>query len=186
VQRLRPAIGHQGETRFGWRVLDDLGKRLGVELGVLTAGIAFKQLTEAVPFYAGLTLDELGGQGVRWVEREQASTWPAAEAPDLRAPQPDGQPGGLRWDGFRSLWAAPEVLVSPALAFLHPGQRAELSAEDARRLGLSDGDRERLATNGTRVDAVVRVRGAVPPGTVFVEEPGANALTGPTLQVEKA
>src|SRR3954469_7025308 len=80
IQRMRPAIGHQGETRFGWQVLNDLAKRLGLELGVLTAGIAFRQLTAAVPFYAGLTLDDLGGQGVRWVEREEASAWPAAEA----------------------------------------------------------------------------------------------------------
>ena len=61
-----------------------------------------------------------------------------------------------------------------------------MSAEDAKRLGIGDGDNVRLATNGTRVDAIARVRGAVPPGTVFVEEPGANALTGPTLEVEKA
>ena len=77
-------------------------------------------------------------------------------------------------------------MASPALAFLHPGQRAEISVDDARRLGLSDGDRVRLATNGTGVDAVLRVRGNTPPGTVFVEEPGANALTGPTVTVEKA
>src|SRR4051812_4190076 len=186
VQRLRPAIGHQGETRFGWQVLNDLAKRLGLELGVLTSGIAFKQLTEAVPVYAGLTLDELGGKGVRWVEREQASSWPSAAAPAAPAAAPPAQDGRLRFDSFRSLWATPEVLASPALAFLHPGQRAEVSAEDARRLGLSDGDNVRLATNGTRVDAVVRVRGAVPTGTVFVEEPGANALTGATLDVEKA
>ena len=67
-------------TRFGWQVLNDLAKRVGLDLGVLTSGIAFKQLTDAVPFYAGLTLDEVGGKGVRWVEREQASAWPAPQA----------------------------------------------------------------------------------------------------------
>jgi NADH-quinone oxidoreductase subunit G len=186
VQRLRPAIGHQGETRFAWQVLGDIGKRLGLDLGVLTAGIAFRQVCEAVPFYAGLTLDELGGRGVRWVEREQASSWPSAEAPPVVRAATPAADGGLRLGTYRSLWVAPEVRASPALAFLHPGQRAEMSPEDARRLGLGHGDRVRLATNGSSVEARVALRGAVPPGTVFVEEPGANALTGPTVVVEKA
>ena len=39
--------------------------------------MAFAQLAEAVPFYRGLTLEEIGGRGVRWAEREAASEMPA-------------------------------------------------------------------------------------------------------------
>ena len=76
VQRLRVAIGRP-KGRSGlpgsgvrplWQVISDLG-----DLGVLTGAAASQQVFEAVPFYAGLTLDEIGGRGVRWPQR--ATEW---------------------------------------------------------------------------------------------------------------
>jgi NADH-quinone oxidoreductase subunit G len=75
IQRLRPAvarIGEFGSTRAGWQVLADLASRLDLDLGVLTGSMASQQLFDAIPFYAGLTLEEIGGRGVRWQERETA------------------------------------------------------------------------------------------------------------------
>jgi NADH-quinone oxidoreductase subunit G len=78
VQRMRTAIGHPDAVRAGWWVLAELCKRVGLDTGVLTSAMAFAQLVETVPFYRGLTLDELAGRGVRWPEREEASGLPAA------------------------------------------------------------------------------------------------------------
>jgi len=75
IQRLRPAVARVGEfgsTRAGWQVLVDVASRLGCDLGVLTGSMASQQLFDAIPFYAGLTLEEIGGRGVRWQERETA------------------------------------------------------------------------------------------------------------------
>jgi NADH-quinone oxidoreductase subunit G len=75
LQRLRPAVARVGEfgsTRAGWQVLADLASRLDLDLGVLTGSMASQQLFDAIPFYAGLTLEEIGGRGVRWQERETA------------------------------------------------------------------------------------------------------------------
>ena len=47
--------------------------------GVLTGGMATAQLMQAVPFYAGLTLEEIGGKGVRWQERDAAGAFPVQE-----------------------------------------------------------------------------------------------------------
>jgi NADH-quinone oxidoreductase subunit G len=41
--------------------------------------MASAQLFESVPFYAGLTLEEIGGKGVRWQEREAAGAYPTRE-----------------------------------------------------------------------------------------------------------
>ncbi|HEY5044911.1 MAG TPA: molybdopterin-dependent oxidoreductase [Solirubrobacteraceae bacterium] len=77
LQRLRPAVarpGKFGSTLAGWQVLAKVASRLDLDLGVLTGSMASQQLFDAVPFYAGLTLEEIGGRGVRWQERETAVT----------------------------------------------------------------------------------------------------------------
>ena len=143
VQRLRRAIGRQGDARPGWQVLADLAARLGLDPGVLTSPMATAQVVEAVPFYAGLTLDEIGGKGVRWQEREAASAYPEAGfGPfDVEAPPaaPDAN-GRLRLGTFCSIWVAPEVQVSPALKFLDTGRVVELSPADAQRLNVFEGE----------------------------------------------
>ena len=87
LQRLRTAIAHPGEVRAGWSVIADIAKSAGLDLQVLTSPMAFAQLVEAVPFYDGLTLDEIGGRGVRWPERPQASAMPAGERPVADEPK---------------------------------------------------------------------------------------------------
>jgi NADH-quinone oxidoreductase subunit G len=201
VQRLRPAIGHPGEVRYGWQVLADLGRGLGLDMGdVLTGAMAFAQVRAAVPFYAGLTLDSIGGQGLRWAETDAASTFsaPAAMAPAPEAAAAASPNGKLLLGTFRSIWAAPEVEVSPALSFLHPTQRAEMSPRDAQRLGLRHGQRVVVAQgtdgedDGLRhsVEATVALVDASPDGSVFLEEAiptgAANALDGPLVEVRPA
>ena len=85
IQRLRPAVAHPGATRDQWQVIADLAGRIGLDLEVLTGPMASQQLFDAVPFYAGLTLEEIGGKGVRWQERPAASAYPqrAADTPVL-------------------------------------------------------------------------------------------------------
>ena len=85
LQRLRPAVAWPGSTRAEWLVIDELAAGLGLELGIDTATDASRQLFDAVPFYAGLTLEEIGGRGVRWQERPQASAYGAELATGERA-----------------------------------------------------------------------------------------------------
>jgi NADH-quinone oxidoreductase subunit G len=79
LQRLRPAVARPGATRAEWSVIVELAKRLGLDLEALASATVSAQLFEAVPFYAGLTLEEIGGKGVRWQEREAARAYPGRE-----------------------------------------------------------------------------------------------------------
>jgi NADH-quinone oxidoreductase subunit G len=128
LQRLRPAIARPGSVRAEWLVLAQLALRVGIDLGVATASAASERLFDAVAFYAGLSLDEIGGRGVRWQERPAASAFPAAAVdlaegrrPELAPSPPDAQ----ELAAYRSVWDAPEVEFSPALAFLHPRSEVE-------------------------------------------------------------
>jgi NADH-quinone oxidoreductase subunit G len=141
LQRLRPAIARPGAVRAEWHVLAELALRVGLDLDVLSGQMASQQLFEAVPFYGGLTLEEIGGRGVRWQERDAASAFPhagpdaargaapeaevpteAGQAPDEDVPEPDA----ADLAGWRSVWDAPEVEYSPALEFLFPRAKTVL------------------------------------------------------------
>jgi NADH-quinone oxidoreductase subunit G len=73
LQRVRRAVAEAGDTRPGWRVIAELSLRLGTDLDVYTDKEASQQLFDAVSFYSGLTLEQIGGRGVRWQEREAAA-----------------------------------------------------------------------------------------------------------------
>ena len=65
----------------------------------------------------------------------------------------------------------------------------ELSPVDAERLGVRDGDRVEVGTNGSRVRGAARLRSSIPGGSVFLvagthEEP-ANVLTEPLVAVHR-
>jgi NADH-quinone oxidoreductase subunit G len=203
LQRLRTAIAHPDQVRAGWSVLAEIASRVGLDVHALTSGMVWQQIVEAVPFYEGLTLEEIGGHGVRWPEREQASAMPAGSAGsdvDARladdrhqstraAPPQNASIDALRLGTYRSIWAAPEVEISPALKFAIAQQLVELSPQDAQRLGITSGETVDVAQNGTRLRATAHVRTGVPIGTAFLAEgvasESANALTESLIEVSK-
>ncbi len=195
VQRLRLAIAHPGQVRASWWVIADIAKRGGLDLHVLTSGMAWEQLVAAVPFYGGLTLEELSGRGVRWPARQQAAALPAAKppaAPPAQRPAAAAKPanGALRLGTYRPIWAAPEVDISPSLQYTVARQHVELSPIDAVRLGIEQGDEVQVSQNGTRLKAHAHVRTGVPTGTAFLAEgiaaDSANALTEDEVEVSKS
>jgi NADH-quinone oxidoreductase subunit G len=176
IQRVRQALGHANEVRPGWQVLADLCERAGAGTGALTAPMVTALVAEAVPIYAGLTLEEIGGLGVRWQERAAASALPEEPPSDRPLEVPPSAPRGLRLAAAPTLWSGSEIEHSPSLRFLAAQPRAELSLEDARRLGVENGGEVSLAVNGDRVTATAAVRTGVPAGSVFLS--GARMAEG--------
>jgi anaerobic selenocysteine-containing dehydrogenase len=145
--------------------------------------------------YEGITLERIGGVGVRWPELPAAR----AVAIDATGPLPGetwaaplaavSSDGHLALGTYRPLWASPEVDVSPALRYLVARQHVELSPDDAGRLGIADGDEVVVAQNGTRLAAAALVRSSVPRGSAFLADgiasDSANVLTEPLIEVVK-
>jgi NADH-quinone oxidoreductase subunit G len=168
VQRVRQAIRRPAEVRAGWAVLADLAARCGASPDVQSSAEVTAQLVAAVPFLEGMTLEEIGGRGERWPDRDAASRLPAAELGDSPLPQPPELPEGLRLGFAPSLWAGPVTRHAPSLRFLAPGQRAELSPSDAKRLGVSTGDEVEVSAGDDVVRATAALRQGVQPGSVFL------------------
>jgi NADH-quinone oxidoreductase subunit G len=195
VQRLRRAIGRPHGVRALWQVVADVATGCGSDFELSSGAEASEALFATVPFYNGLTLSEIGGRGVRWPVTDAARNYPHPPAPGWE-PAPLEVPTAtaatdrmLRLGTFRSLWASKEVDVSPSLRFLRPRQVVELSPSDAEALGVHEGDRVEVGSNGTRVTGAAKLRAAIPGGCVFIaegthEEP-ANALTDSLVEVRR-
>ena len=168
VQRVRQAIGRPGEVRPGWWVLAELADRLGAAVDMHDTPTLFEAVKKGVPFYASLTLEEIGGRGARWQDTDSASSLPAAEPSEERLEQPPEPPEGMKLGAAPSLWSGPVTEHAPSLRFLAPVQRAELAPADAQRLGLSQGDEVVVTAEGQSVRAPVALRQGLPPGSVFL------------------
>ena len=93
LQRVRPSAGRPGDIRPNWGVLAELSLALGHDTGIDSQPSAFAALTEAVPFYAGITDAEIGGRGVRWQDRDAASSLSRATGDDSPGSRSRGVPG---------------------------------------------------------------------------------------------
>lgn len=200
LQRVRPSAGRPGDIRPNWGVLAELAQALGHDTGIDSQPSAFAALTRAVPFYAGITDAEIAGRGIRWQDRDAASAIPVPEAAGTQgdvgasperfaelakdstsagrtqssqAPS-EGEaptaPQSLALGTYRDLWAGPITELNPPLKFLQPQQRLELSPADAQSLGVTSGDKVRVAQNGSAVEAEVTIRERISAGTCFLIE----------------
>jgi NADH-quinone oxidoreductase subunit G len=164
-------------------VLAELCELAGAGLDARSGPAVTAAMCEAVPFYAGITLDEIGGRGVRWQERDAAAALGAGEpstAPLAAAPV---APAGLQLAVAPSFWSGPATEHAPSLRFLATGPRVELSIEDARAAGVGSGDEVRLSAGGDSVVATVAVRTGVPAGSVFL---GGAHLPAGAVEIEVA
>jgi NADH-quinone oxidoreductase subunit G len=212
LQRLRPNVPRAGDVRPMWQVLCELAARLGHETGLDSTPEILEAIASEVPFYAGITLEEIGGQGIRWQDRDaatsfrsgpatgadpgsgssrEAETMPTDETALVEAsPGSAPAPGpSLRAGSYRDLWSGEATVRSPALRFLAPEQRLELAPDDAERLGLARGDEVDVRSNGTSVRARVAVRERIRPGAAFLIEglgDGAASLSGHDVEITEA
>ncbi len=117
---------------------------------------------------AGSEADDLpgsfegGGSGV-----DDAGVVPPEESTSSPPTPTNGQ---LLLGTYPNLWADQVVESSPALRFLVPAQRLEVSGPDATRLGLSTGDEVSVRSGEESVNARVAVRAAMPEGACFLIE----------------
>jgi NADH-quinone oxidoreductase subunit G len=185
-----PAAGGAGSSSTA---AADGAAAKGADRPILSLPDVTAAIAVDVPFYAGITLDEIGGRGVRWQDRDAAAAAPEAELPSGPLETPPDLPAGLHLGAAPALFASPAVEHSPSLRFLAPRQRAELSPDDAQRLGIAPGADVEVSSGDRVVRATAAIRAAIRPGSVFLTQglgaEGAEALTNgapSTVEVRSA
>ena len=180
LQRLRPAIPRPDRVRMGWEVLVELSAALGHELGLHTGPMVLAQIAREVPFYAGVTHEEIGGLGVRWQERDAAAS---LRRPDGGPTRPSRRRPRRPTDGCDS---APTATCGRARSQSATRRcdsslpaDARLTPTDAERLGVKNGQPVEARSNGHSLRAHVAIRQRMRPGAGFLIE--GTAENNPSL-----
>jgi len=170
LQRVRPSAGRPGDIRPNWGVLAELSQALGHDTGIDSQPSAFAALTEAVPFYAGITDEEIAGRGVRWQDREAATSLPTTDSadegdvgasPERFAREEQGAPGVSTSTPLRRVASEGDVPAAPNANLLSLGTYRDLWAgpitelnpplkflQPQQRVELSLADAEQLGLTG--------------------------------------
>jgi NADH-quinone oxidoreductase subunit G len=169
LQRLRRAAIPPAPDELA--VLARLAQRFGVELSPYPA-VVFDELSAIA--YGGLPFGEVGERAALR-PRVPSSAVGGEKVSDTRR-VPDGP--GLRLVTYRPLFAGPAVERVPELQFQRPGPEVELSREDARRLGIANGQAVEVSSNGTSVRLRARLSRELAAGVARIPDEHAGGLEG--------
>ncbi len=159
VQRVRQGVARVGDVQPGWWVMQELGRRLGLDFGLVAPPISATDVQRSSP---AMSVD-------------------SHSVPEA-GPAPVGS--RLRLGTFRTAWDGPEAENAPALSFLSRDTTVELSPADAERVGVRNGAAVTVTSDGgAAVDATVLIRSGVPVGSAFLS---CELLDGPLVDVAPA
>jgi len=153
-------------------VLARLAERFGVALSPHPSQV-FEEVSAIV--YGGRPYGEVGE------EAELPTPVPAGQAGVDAVPGTETRPGetaerGLRLVTYRPLFSGPAVERVPELQFQRPDPEVELSRDDARRLGISNGQEVTVRSNGTSATLRARLAEDLSPGAARIAEDHATGL----------
>lgn len=198
VLRVRKAVEPPGQARDDWQILCEVATRMGYPMAYAGASAIMEEIAALTPSYGGITYERIEKIGLQW-------PCPTRDHPGTKVlhmqsfPRGKGKFHPVRFIAARELPDAeyPFLLTTGRLLeHWHTGTMTrrcevlddrvphgaiELNPDDARTLGVSNGDRVFVASRRGRIELPADVTERVPPGTVFLafhfREHAANVLT---------
>lgn len=202
VQRVRKALMPPGEARDDLSIISALSERLGYPMKYASPEELLREFGRLWPHLGGITYRRLEEGGLQW-------PCPSEDHPGTRFLYKEGFPKGkilFSPVGFcppaeltdeeyplilttgRNLFQYHSGSMTRRVAPIedHAGEPyVEISAADAGRLGIQQGDRVRVSSRRGRITISARITPRVPEGTVFIpmhyREAAANVITNDAL-----
>lgn len=206
VQRVRQAVAPPGDARSDWEILGELAQRAGYQgMQYENPAAIMNEIAALTPSYGGIDYDRIDQLGLCWPcpDKNHAGTpilhrerftrglgrfsptgyLPPAELPDADYP--------LLLTTGRTYFHWHTGTMTRRSHLLDREERTafvEVSPEDARQLGLLEGEEVQVASRRGEISARARITEMVPTGTIFLPfhfaEGAANALTHNVLDPE--
>lgn len=192
VQRVRKAVEPPGETKADWKILCEIATRMGYAMDYENSEAVFNELAELTPSYHGINWERIENIGIHWPcpDADHPGTpilhttqfvrgkglfhaidhQPPAEVPDDQYPY-------ILTTG-RVLYhyhTGTMTMKTDGLNMLSPECFVEISAGDAKKLGLDSGSFVDVSSRRGKITAKLKVSSKAVDGTIFIPFHFANA-----------
>lgn len=199
ARRLRKALRAPGIARADWEIISQLAGKLGYKMDYTDPGKILDEINRLTPIYGGITWDRVSKQnGLQWpcTDENHPGTpvlhvgkfargkglfhaIPFLEAKEL----PDEEYFLILTTGRvrEHFHTGTMSRRSYTLDKIYPTGVVEVHPQDAKKLGISDGDKVQVESRRGKVELAAQVIDKTAPGTVFMafhfKEAPANRLT---------
>jgi formate dehydrogenase (coenzyme F420) alpha subunit len=203
VQWIDQAVPPIGEAREGLWIINEIGRRLGLDLAGSSAAEVLKEINRLVPQYGGMTRDRIAQVGgLRWpcADEKHAGTdilhQERFSTPDGKARMANVQnrpAGEVTSTEYPLLLSTGRIVVqynsgsmtrrSPSLQERDGELYVEINPRDASELGVRHGDMVKVKTVRGQTEVRARITEKVKPGMVFMpfHWQGTNIITSDAL-----
>lgn len=205
VQLLRPARNKPKDVKYDWQIICEIARAMGCEMRYDGPTDIFNELARLMPAYSGINYARLENGLLRW-------PCPDTNHPGTLFLHKDGN---FKRPNGRGLFAAVEyrpaaelpdkeypfiLTTGRMLSHYHSGNETrrvkslhkfvpknyvEIGPEDAKELGIEDGELVAVSTRRGSIEINVRVSDRPKRGVIFISfhfrEAAANLLTNPAL-----
>lgn len=187
VQRVRKARQGPGQSQDDLWIISRLAQEMGYDWPIQNAQAVFDEMRQLAPLYRGISYERLDQEpGVQWpcptsdhpgTETLHTRLWDSTVSPKVRfTPVNWEPPADPPHKDFPLMLTTGRRLASyntgvQSGAYSHPrpqGEWVDISPQDARTLGVVDGEVVRIASRRGSIKVPARYSSEVPPGTVFM------------------
>lgn len=201
VQLGRKVLEPRGQARPDWQIIQDISNRIGLPMDYAHPSEIFDELVSVMPNYSGLSYDNLGLTGKLYPNPDPlhsdgtvvlfdeyfgtddglAHLVPAEWLPAKELPN-DEYPFILNTGRLLEHWHTGSMTRrSFALDAIQPEPHVFLNPDDAKAMGVGDGDFVRISSRRGTIETRARLSHRDTPGTCFMpfhfREAAANLLT---------
>lgn len=198
VQRIRKAIEPRGNCLADWEILKRIMNAMGCRAEYDSPKEIFDEIREVTPIYAGITYDRLEQGGIQW----PCPTEDHPGTPVLHSQKFNRGLGKFSEVNYRDPAEVPDedyplmlttgrvvahyhtgtmTRKSWGLNGTHPEEKLEINPEDAKLLGVKDGDSVKVTSRRGTLVTSIQVTPRVPVGLTFMtfhfSESPCNILT---------
>ena len=203
LRMLRKAVEPPGEARPDWQIACELGRRFGAKgFDLQSPAAIMDEMASVTPIYGGMAHTRIDSKVLRWpcpnkehdgtpILHTQKFTKGAGVFAGIHHTPPAEEPSEeypLILTTGRNLFQYHTGTMSrrsPKLEREAPEPYVEVNREDAKRLGIKNGDRVSVSSRRGSIALLARVSERIIPGSIFIPfhyaEAAANWLTNAAL-----
>jgi formate dehydrogenase alpha subunit len=198
VQRVREAVTPPGRARGDWQIICEVATKMGYPMSYDCAGEIMDEIASVSPIYGGMSFERIDSVGLQWPcpDKSHPGTRYLHKGKFTRGkgkfhPVEFKNPAELPGRKFPFVLTTGRLLYqfhtgtmtrkSSAINQVSPTGFVEIHTDDAKRLGIGDGETVEVATIRGKVTTLAKVTGKIGKGWLFMPfhfcEGPANMLT---------